>query len=102
MYIKDSESNPFFVLTHAGCEVWSNRRDVHIVISQADIFNVDGTGQHRMYLVVCWLRYAQGWEKGNNAVSVPSVDEYMRRLAVAPDFSNAVAEYRNMRKQEYL
>ncbi len=95
LYIKDNADNLFFIPTKAGCEIWSDCRDMHVVISRTDVFDVRNNNHYQVYLVVYWLRGAQGWEKGNNAVSMPSIGEYMQRLVSVPAFSKAASEYRS-------
>lgn len=95
LYIKSHIQHQYFISTASGCELWSNDRSMHIVISRIGVFNAAASNQQYAYSAISWLRYAHGWEKGNNAVSVSSIGDYMQRITHNPNFSSAIQGYRD-------
>lgn len=91
--IEAKDSMPYVVKTDNGCELWSNDRKMHIVISKSTAFDIASNTQQDLYSSVCWVLNEYGWEQGVNSTSVNSVDEYIHELNQSPYFTNAVKEY---------
>lgn len=89
------EKQSYAFRTSNGYELYSNARDMLYRVKKQTLFSVAQGDATDSYNVAVFVKEDDGWIEGSGRQTIYSINELIERLSVAPEFTNAVADYRS-------
>lgn len=89
------EKQGFAFKTLSGYELYSNTRDILYRVKKQTLFSVAQDDTIDSYNVTIFIKEDSEWVEGSDRQTIYSINELIERLSVAPEFTNAVADYRS-------
>lgn len=85
---------PYAIRRKDGYELWANNREMYYILNNISAFNPYNNSQISRCNASCFILEGNSWVKGNNGISVNSIEEFVQRLQASPSFTKAISEFK--------